>query len=143
MNQTVRIRTFKYPEDYAAVYAIWQEAGSGIQTGRSDEPEEIEKKLRRDHDLFLVAELAGQIIGVVLGGYDGRRGMMYHLAVVSEHRCQGVGEALVEALEQRLRQKGCRRYYLLVKNDNDSVIQFYESRGWERMDLYTYGKDLD
>ena len=53
----------------------------GVHVGRSDTPAEIEKKLARDPDLFLVAECEQQIIGSVIGGYDGRRGMIYHLAV--------------------------------------------------------------
>lgn len=137
------IRQFIFPKDYLAVYMLWAQAGSGIHLRKSDEPEEIEKKLTRDPDLFLLAELGGNIIGSVLGGFDGRRGMMYHLAVAQEHRRQGVGEKLVNALEQRLREKGCIRYYLLVTRDNDLAIRFYEQRGWKPMDdLFAYAKDL-
>jgi ribosomal protein S18 acetylase RimI-like enzyme len=68
--------------------------------------------------------------------------MMYHLAVAQDHRHKGIAQTLMDELENRLRQKGCIRYYLLVTKDNLSAIQFYESRGWERMDLYAYGKDL-
>ncbi len=77
----INIREFRYPEDYPAVYALWQNAGPGIHVRRSDEPEEIARKLERDPDLFLFAEVDGEVIGSVLGGFDGRRGMMYHLAV--------------------------------------------------------------
>lgn len=143
ISESVRIRTFRYPEDYPAVYWLWQNAGPGIHAGRSDTPEEIEKKLQRDPDLFLIAETDGRIVATVLGGYDGRRGMMYHLAVEQEYRRRGIGEALMAELEERLRQKGCRRYYLLVTRDNQEAMRFYESRGWECMDLYAYGKDLD
>ena len=139
----IRIRTFRYPDDYPAVYRLWENAGPGIHAGRSDTPQEIEKKLQRDPDLFLIAEMDGRIIATVLGGYDGRRGMMYHLAVAQEYRYRGVGEALMTGLEERLRQIGCRRYYLLVTRDNEEAMRFYESRGWERMELYAYGKDLD
>jgi len=48
----------------------------------------------------------------------------------------------MDALEERLRAKGCIRYYLLVTRENETAIRFYEKRGWERMELYTYGKDL-
>jgi putative acetyltransferase len=93
--------------------------------------------------LFLVAERQGVIIGSVLGGFDGRRGMVYHLAVAAGQRQQGVGEALMNELESRLRQKGCIRYYLLVTRDNLEAIRFYEKRGWRNMqDLFAYGKDL-
>lgn len=139
----IEIREFRYPEDYPAVYALWQNAGPGIHLRRSDEPEEIARKLERDPDLFLLAENDGEVIGSVLGGYDGRRGMMYHLAVANQFRQQGIASVLVDELERRLRSKGCIRYYLLVTMDNDSAIRFYEHRGWERMDLYIYAKDLD
>ncbi len=136
------IRVFRYPEDYARVIELWRSAGSGIHLRRSDEPDEILKKVQRDPDLFLVAERDGQIIGAVLGGFDGRRGMMYHLAVSPGERSQGLGAALMDELERRLVDRGCIRYYLLVTPDNQNAIHFYETRGWSRMDLYAYGKDL-
>lgn len=142
-DPSLQIRSFQYPQDYADVMNIWSHAGNGIHLRRSDEPEEIEKKLLRDPDLFLVAEYEGKLIGAVLGGFDGRRGMMYHLAVATEHRKHGIGAALMQALEARLKAKGCIRYYLLVTTDNDAAIQFYESHGWERMDLYAYAKNLE
>lgn len=138
----MHIRTFRFSDDYRAVYDLWQNAGPGIHVRRSDEPQEILKKLKRDPDLFLVAEEDGRIVGSVFGGYDGRRGMMYHLAVTAEYRHRGIGQALMDELEERLREKGCIRYYLLVTTDNLEAIRFYESRGWERMDLYIYGKNL-
>jgi ribosomal protein S18 acetylase RimI-like enzyme len=142
-SKPIKIREFRDPEDYPAVYNLWQNAGPGIHLRRSDQPEEIARKLERDPDLFLLAELDGELIGSVLGGFDGRRGMMYHLAVANPFRQQGVASMLVDELERRLRAKGCIRYYLLVTTDNDTAIRFYERRGWERMDLYAYAKDLD
>jgi ribosomal protein S18 acetylase RimI-like enzyme len=136
------IRPFRFPEDYPAVINLWQSAGPGIHVRRSDEPDEIRKKLQRDPDLFLVAESHGNLVGSVIGGFDGRRGMMYHLAVAADYRQHGLGAALMGELEDRLRAKGCIRYYLLVTRDNEPAIRFYESHGWERMELYTYGKDL-
>ncbi len=138
----IHLREFRFPEDYPAARFLWDHAGPGIHVRRSDEPEEIRKKLERDPDLFLLAETGGKLVGAVLGGYDGRRGMMYHLAVDPGHRKQGIGEALMAELERRLVDKGCIRYYLLVTMDNEDAIHFYETRGWERMDLFAYGKDL-
>jgi ribosomal protein S18 acetylase RimI-like enzyme len=78
-----------------------------------------------------------------VGGFDGRRGMVYHLAVEESFRSQGTGEMLMEELEHRLRIKGCIRCYLLVTTENDGAIRFYEKHGWKQMDeVYTYGKDL-
>ena len=137
------IRTFRYPEDLIGVLELWGNAGPGVHVGRSDSPEEIQKKLARDPDLFLVAELDGRLVGTVLGGFDGRRGMVYHLAVAEEQRRQGLGEALMQAVEARLHSMGCLRYYLLVTQDNESAIKFYEQRGHECLPLYIFAKDLD
>jgi ribosomal protein S18 acetylase RimI-like enzyme len=136
------MREFCFPQDYPAVCALWQHAGPGIQLRRSDQPEEIAKKLLRDPELFLVTENKTEIIGTVIGGFDGRRGMMYHLAVAPAYRRQGVGAALMGELERRLRAKGCIRYYCLVTKDNMPAVQFYEGHGWQRMDLYALAKDL-
>lgn len=136
------IRTFNFTQDFESVLALWKTAGPGLHVRRSDEPEEILNKLQRDPDLFLVAELDGKIIGSVMGGFDGRRGMVYHLAVESTHRKLGIGSSLMCELEQRLKEKGCIRAYLLVTRDNTSAMHFYEEMGWERMDIYPYGKDL-
>jgi ribosomal protein S18 acetylase RimI-like enzyme len=140
----VLIREFKYPEDYPAARLLWEKAGPGIHLRRSDEPDEIQKKLRRDPDLFLIAETDDKMVGTVFGGFDGRRGMVYHLAVSDNYRRQGVGELLMEELERRLKSKGCIRCYLLVTVENKDAMHFYEKRGWSHMDnVYTYGKDLE
>lgn len=139
----IRIREFIFPEDYPAARLLWENAGPGIQLRRSDDPDEIQKKIQRDPDLFLIAENDGKMVGTVVGGFDGRRGMIYHLAVPAQNRKQGIGELLMEELERRLKAKGCIRCYLLVTVENESAMQFYEKRGWLHMsNVYTYGKDL-
>jgi ribosomal protein S18 acetylase RimI-like enzyme len=136
----VNIRTFEFEGDYAAVRELWENAGPGIQLSHSDEPQEILKKLERDPDLFLVAEQDGRLVGTVLGGFDGRRGMVYHLAVASDRRQHGLGRALMDELELRLRAKGCVKYYLLVTHDNLDALEFYEKLECEKMALHVLGK---
>lgn len=115
----------------------------GVHVGRSDTLEEIAKKVRRDPDLFLVAECDDRIIGSVMGGYDGRRGLLYHLAVSSTYRSQGIGSQLMDEVESRLREKGCLKCYLLVTEDNSEVEPYYRKRGWQPMDtIHLFGKEL-
>jgi ribosomal protein S18 acetylase RimI-like enzyme len=137
------LREFHFPADYAQVIQLWENVGPGIHLNRSDAEGEIVKKIQRDPDLFLVAEENGQIIGTVMGGFDGRRGMVYHLAVSIPYHNKGIGKILMAELEQRMQARGCLRSYLLVTRDNEDAIHFYESHGWERMDLLVYGKDLE
>lgn len=139
----VQIRQFRYPQDYPQVLDLWSSMERGVRVSRSDTPEEIQKKMARDPDLFLVAECEDGIVGSVLGGYDGRRGMVYHLAVDSVYRSQGVGSRLMDEVEARLRAKGCLKSYLLVVVDNQDVEAFYEKRGWQHMDtIHLFGKEL-
>jgi len=139
----ISIREFRYPQDYPAVRELWKAMEKGVHLGRSDAPEEIEKKIARDPDLFLVAEQDGQIIGSIIGGYDGRRGLLYHLAIAKEFRQKGVGSQLLDAVEARLRDKGCLKCYLMVTPENPEVESFYEKRGWHFMDyVRPFGKEL-
>ena len=139
----VNIREFLHPDDYLAVRMLWEGIEKGVHVGRSDGPEEIAKKISRDPDLFLLAEQGGRVVGSVIGGYDGRRGLLYHLAVADAFRHQGVGTRLLEEVEKRLRSKGCLKCYLLVTLDNPEVEQFYEKRGWHLMDyVRPFGKEL-
>ena len=139
----VHLREFHYPEDYSSARLLWENAGPGIQVRRSDEPEEIQKKLQRDPDLFLVAETGGNLIGTVIGGFDGRRGLIYHLAVDARFRKQGIASLLMDEVESRLKAKGCLKCYLMVTVENENAVQFYRARKWERMDtVFTYAKEF-
>ena len=67
----MRIREFR-ASDYPVVFDLWNEAGLEIRPG--DQLEEVKLKLQRDPDLFLVAEGEDEIVGSVMGAWDGRRG---------------------------------------------------------------------
>src|SRR5512134_2679263 len=143
MIPLIQIREFCFPADYEPVFALWKSIERGVHIGRSDTALEIEKKIARDPDLFLVAESDGAIIGSVIGGYDGRRGLIYHLAVAAAFRGRGIGSCLMDEVEARLRAKGCLKCYLLVTNDNTEAGEYYQRRGWQPMDnVHLYGKEL-
>jgi len=141
-NTQIDIREAQIPDDYQGIISLWQSAGPGIHITKSDSLEEINKKQLRDPDLFLVADFDGEVIGTILGGFDGRRGIVYHLAVSESHRKQGVGESLMNELEVRLRRKGCIRCYLLVTLDSQKNVDFYLKRGWEKMELLIMAMDI-
>ena len=76
--------------------------------------------------------MATQLVGTVIGGFDGRRGMVYHLAVAPAYRRRWVASRLMAEVEERLRAKGCIKCYLLVRPDNDEAMEYYESDRLER-----------
>jgi ribosomal protein S18 acetylase RimI-like enzyme len=143
ISATIKIREFSFPADYESVYRLWGSIEKGVHIGRSDTLAEIEKKIARDPDLFIVAESEGVIIGSVIGGFDGRRGLIYHLAVAAPFRGAGIGSRLMDEVEARLRAKGCLKCYLLVTNDNPEADTYYQQRGWQPMDtVHLMGKEL-
>ena len=131
MTVTPGIRQFDFDGDYERVIGLWQTIETGMHIGPSDAPEEIKKKIERDPDLFLVAEQNGEIIGTIIGAFDGRRGMVYHLAVHNAFRRQGIGQALLAEVEKRLKEKGCIKCLLMVLEDNETAKRFYEESGWK------------
>ena len=128
----MKIRQYKN-DDHPQVLALWQ--SSGLVTGRSDTRESLQKQMKRDPDLFLVAEEDGRIIGVIMGRWEGRRGWINRLAIVPEHRNNKLGSKLVEEVEERLKTKGCEKVNLLIDGGNASVQDFYRKIGYSNDDL--------
>lgn len=123
---------------------FWESIEKGMHLGPSDGLAEIQKKIQRDPDLFLIAESKNEIVGTVIGGFDGRRGMIYHMAVAASLRGEGIGSRLMSEVETRLRAKGCLKCYLVVLRENVEAMRFYEHIGWEAMDRdLLYGKEFE
>ncbi|WP_433291488.1 GNAT family N-acetyltransferase [Actinoplanes sp. CA-030573] len=118
------IREFGW-DDYDAVVRVWATAGREVVPRA-----ELEAKLTRDPELFLVAERDGRIAGVVMGTYDGRRGWILRLAVDPAHRRGGIATRLVGELEARFRAIGCPRVNLLVMPDNEAGLRFWQRLGY-------------
>jgi ribosomal protein S18 acetylase RimI-like enzyme len=136
------IRPFEMA-DYETVFGLWCHAGEGVTLRPSDAREEVAKKLSRDPDLFLVAEVGGQVVGVIMGAWDGRRGWLHHLAVAEAFRHRGVASALVCHVEEGLRAKGCLKVNLLVRETNQAARQLYKCLGYAEMgEFLPMGKEL-
>jgi ribosomal protein S18 acetylase RimI-like enzyme len=77
-----------------------------------------------------VAEVGGQVIGSIIGTFDGWRGNIYRLAVQPDYRRRGVARALVAEVEKRLTRQGAKRITALVEKDNPSAMIFWEAVGY-------------
>ncbi len=136
----MRIRAFQ-DADQSAVIALWAKVLAD-SAPHNDPRLSLQKKLDVDPDLLLIAEDAGQIIGAAMGGYDGHRGWIYSVAVEPNIRRQGIGSALIQALEALLKQRGCLKVNLQVRSSNSGVIPFYESLGFHVEEHVSLGKRL-
>jgi ribosomal protein S18 acetylase RimI-like enzyme len=137
----MRIREFKLT-DYHEVFRLWREAGLVIRPG--DDLEGIKLKVQRDPDLFLIAEEEAEIVGVVLGAWDGRRGWINHLAVKPSKQRKGVATTLIRELEKRLTKKGAKKVNAQVYQWNTNSIAFFRAVGYEvHSDLVMIGKFME
>lgn len=134
----MRIREFQ-SSDYEAACRLWK-AADGMHPPTRDE---VERKLERDRQLFLVAEDADELIGVVMGTYDGRRGWIFRLAVAQNRRRQGIGRALLTELEERYEAMGVTKVRLLTLADNDAGRAFWRRTGFDEYEpIVLYSKNL-
>jgi ribosomal protein S18 acetylase RimI-like enzyme len=133
------IRSFRLG-DYAAIMRIWQE--TGLDGKETESLDALAKQLSWDSELVMVAEQEGKVVGVVVGTIDGTRAYFYRLAVLPEHQGSGIGRKLVEALENRFRQRGVNRVLIMVNQDNTEVLPFYHSLGYELQKYVTLSKKL-
>jgi ribosomal protein S18 acetylase RimI-like enzyme len=139
---TWNVRAFR-PEDTESVVALWDDAG--LTRPWNDPRLDIERKLSVQPELFLVAvddEAASRIVGTVMAGYDGHRGWLYYLSSASSHRRRGVGRALVAEAERLLRDMGCPKVQLMVREGNEQALEFYDELGYERFSVSNTGKRL-
>jgi ribosomal protein S18 acetylase RimI-like enzyme len=126
--------------DSDAVIAIWQ--ACHLIVPWNDPHKDIARKMLVNPDLFLVAELNGRLTGTIMGGYEGHRGWINYLAVSPDYQRQGVGRALMEAVEAKLLALGCPKINLQVRSGNTAVIQFYGHLGYHIDDVISLGKRL-
>ncbi len=114
--------------DYDSILALWKSL-PGMGLSSADKRENVAAFLEKNPTTCLVAERAGEICGTVLGGWDGRRGYVYHLAVAEGLQETGIGTALMDEVERQFAQLGARRIHLMIYRDN-TAWAFYEKRGW-------------
>lgn len=133
----MEIRVFRQ-EDSEEVITLWERCD--LLRPWNDPELDIERKLNHDVSLFLVADVGGEIVGTVMGGYDGHRGSAYYLGVHPEFRGRGIANALLSRLEKKLIARGCPKITIQVREDNDIVIGLYERLGYEQQDVLVLGR---
>jgi ribosomal protein S18 acetylase RimI-like enzyme len=137
---TLEIRPYR-EGDRAAVIDVWSEAFAD-EPSHNVSTEMIDRKVRAQPELFLVAYVDGALVGTIMAGYDGVRGWLHRLAVRTSARRTGVGTALVRAAESALFALGCPKVNLQVRGSNAAVVAFYRALGYSVEDRVSLGRRL-
>jgi len=105
--------------DIPSVLAFWQQAAEDAHRP-PDSQAALQRLLDRDPEALILAEADGQLVGSVIAGWDGWRCHLYRLAVTPERRRQGIGSALLNQAEERLRTLGGAREDAMVLQENET-----------------------
>ncbi|MBK6736858.1 MAG: GNAT family acetyltransferase [Haliea sp.] len=123
------------------VIELWRECN--LVVPQNDPAKDIERKLKVDPDLFLVGVIDKQVVATVMGGYEGHRGWINYLAVKPSQQRKGYGQAIMQAVESLIKQKGCPKINLQVRATNEAVIKFYAAIGYGNDNVVGLGKRLE
>ncbi len=126
------------PAHLDTAIALWSRT-DGVSMGIADSPQQIQSYLECNPGMSFIAVRDGELVGAILGGHDGRRGYLHHLAVEPAHRHRGIGRALVDHCLAALKKEGIERTHVFVRADNETGRDFWRREGWmERNDLVMY-----
>lgn len=104
-------------------------------------------------ETFLVAELAGEVVGYIMCRIEygfshvkklglARRGHVISVAVLEEHRGKGIGTRLINTAQEEMSKKSASESYLEVRVSNERAITLYERLGYRTVGrLEAYYKD--
>ena len=143
MDYTVKKVTI---EDYDQIFDLWN---STEQSRRALNPvddtrEGIGRYLKRNPNTCFAAVKDDRIVGVILTGHDGRRGIIHHMCVHPDYRRMGIAAHLVSLAEAALQEEGIQKVFGLVFKDNDVANAFWERQGYSvRTNLNYRNKSLN
>ncbi|GAF36305.1 GNAT family N-acetyltransferase [Lentilactobacillus farraginis] len=138
----VLIRKMKV-SDYASAYALW-ESVPGMNLASLDNSEQgIAKVVNQNPDLCFVAIDGETVVGTALGGTDGRKGYLYHVAVAKAYQGRHLATKLIRKVTAGFKKQGIAKIGLFVVIGNETGKNFWKHQGFkERPDIEYLDLDL-
>lgn len=142
MNLHVREADFDDERDAKGILAVLDSYASAPVGGGQPLAPDVRERLipmLREHptSLVLLAFVDDDPVGIAvcffgLSSFRARPLLNIHdLAVLPQHYGKGVGQALLKAVEDRARRKGCCKVTLEVLDDNRRARELYRRFGFE------------
>lgn len=120
--------------DYDEIKTILQ--GGGNFDDVWDSRSHWKAKSEEDATSILVAEDNNEILGCILVIRDKWTCFLFRLAVKESHRRKGVGSMLISSAEEQLKKEGEDEVAIFVNEEDVSLHQYYEKRGYLRGGKY-------
>ena len=136
----MKIREYIYTDETELIQ-LWIDCGLVVPW--NDPKKDILRKLKVNYELFLVGLIDMKIVASVMGGYDGHRGWINYLAVSPQYQQKGLAKEIMIAVEVKIKEKGCPKINLQIRNTNQKVIDFYKTIGYSIDPVVSMGKRLE
>lgn len=122
--------------DYDQVYELWTKT-PGIGLNEYDDSKDgISRYLKRNPKSSFVAKKNNKVIGVILSGHDGRRGLIHHMCVDESFQGKGIGNTLLKMALDSLKNEGIVKVIAIVFKDNELGNTYWEKKRFDlREDL--------
>ena len=139
-ESSLLIRPFKEGDEEALV-SLWNMCKLTVPW--NNPYKDIARKLKVQAELFLVGYLEDKLIASVMAGYDGHRGWINYFAVHPDFQARGYGKQLMDNVENGLRELGCPKINLQIREGNDKVFTYYQKLGFVVEKRINMGKRLE
>jgi ribosomal protein S18 acetylase RimI-like enzyme len=121
------------PGDFDTCYSFWQKAGLQLYPF-DEEKKRFDDMLDLNPDLALkLLDVNGEVMGTMIGGFDGRTASIHRLAIHPSLQKKGFGSQLLAYLEEKLKTRGVKKISAQIHISNTQVIPFYEKLGFKEM----------
>ena len=131
-------------KDYEQVHELWMSIKGFAIRSVDDSREGVERFLKRNPGISVVAVEDDRVVGAILCGHDGRRGCLYHVCVAENYRRRGIGKEMVVYCMEALQKEKISKVSLIAFTENDIGNAFWKEIGWlQRLDLNYYDFTLN
>ena len=127
--------------DEIDVVQLW--ALADLTRAWNDAPSDFRRALEGPTSTVLGVKIEGALAGTAMVGHDGHRGWIYYLAVDPQCREAGIGSMLISAAEEWLKVLGVVKVQLMVRSENERVLNFFDSVGYEVSDVRVLSRWLN
>jgi hypothetical protein len=139
-NGGLRLRPCR-PADAAAVLALWKRAEAIPSV--TDNIAAVRRRLRREPQLFLLAWDGPQLVGSIIGGWDGWRASIARLAIAPAYRRPRARKAARGERRETPSDAGCYPHPMRCRSEERESTRILGAVGYQlsRAEV-TYVKDL-